>query len=128
MSKHNYSQYSNKKSNDKPKEEEIVVTAEIDTPVQTEAPVTEAPVTEAPAEVKMEAPHPKPKTAIGVVANCSKLNVRTEASIDSDAAAVLSVNSEVKIDLTKSNKDWFKICTATGIDGYCMRKFVNMQP
>lgn len=124
MSKHNYSQYSNKKSSDKPKEEEITVTAEVDAPVHTDTPA----VTEAPAEVKMEVTNPKPKTAVGVVANCSKLNIRTEASIDSDAVAVLSVNTEVMIDLTKSNKEWLKICTATGIDGYCMRKFVNMQP
>ena len=123
MSKHNYSQYSNKKPSDKPKEEETATVVESENPIDT---VNEPVAIEKATEIKMETP--KPKTAAGIVANCSKLNIRSEPSTDGDVVSVLAVGSEVKINLPESNKGWFKVCTATGVDGYCMRKFVNVQP
>ena len=68
---------------------------------------------------------PLPKTVTGVVVNCSKLNVRAEPSLFADVVAVLDAETEFKIDVAQSNRDWFKICTAIGVEGYCMSKFVN---
>lgn len=135
MSKqHNYSQYSNKK---KPNNE-----AKKPTP---EAKVTEAFVTGmtvGPIEEKVEpitkaikahndpveTPIQKevtPNRIAGIVVDCTKLNVRTEPSIVADVVCVLDVDSELEVDLNKSNNDWYKICTAIGAEGYCMRKYIN---
>ena len=70
------------------------------------------------------APTPKPTT--GIVTGCSKLNVRAEPETIADILCILDVNSEVMIDMGKSNREWFKVTTASGIDGYCMRKFIKI--
>lgn len=123
MSKHNYSQYSEKKKADvQPKFNKVVE------PVET--PVTNIPVT---PEVKMEVELVQeavetvtlPKTVAGVVVNCSKLNIREAPSSDADVICVLDVMSEVEIDVAKSDDKWFKVFTSTGVEGYCMRKFVD---
>ena len=66
-----------------------------------------------------------PETVIGMVSGCAKLNVRAEANLFSDVVCVLDNMSEIEINVEKSDKDWFYICTASGIEGYCMRKFVE---
>ena len=112
MAKKNYGQYY-KKGN---REDEVVTEV---------MPVIETP------EVKME-PVPavdviiEPKPVTGIVSGCSKLNVRTEPETIADIACIIDANSEVKIDMAKSNKDGFKVTTASGVDGYCMRKFVKI--
>lgn len=142
MSNHNYSQYSNnkkKKTNDsrnvaqtpnKPKIEVDQVSFVKDAAVSENDFVTTVSAPAEPAEIKMESPKIEtPKTtkhASGVVFDCTKLNVRSDPSIDADILAVLNANSEVEIDLAKSTKEWFKIITAAGIDGYCMRKFIKV--
>lgn len=68
---------------------------------------------------------PLPETVEGVVTGCAKLNVRSEASLFADVVCVLDAMSEIEIDVNKSDKDWFYVCTATGIEGYCMRKYVE---
>ena len=124
MSKHNYSQYSNaKKYDNKPKVEESVEVAESANPVE----ATE--FVEPAVEVKMVEETvntaPIPKTINGVVANCTKLNIRKEPSVHAEILGVVNVDSEMKIDMNKSNDKWFYVSTAVGIDGYCMRDFVN---
>lgn len=133
LSNHNYSQYSNKKNKDS--------NAASSKPVMPRMPVE--PVKPAP-EVKMEPVITEPvkptaidlvqetvdtvtlpKTVEGVVVDCVKLNIRTEPDIHADVACVLDVMSELKIDVSKSNNEWFKVSTATGVEGYCMRKFVD---
>lgn len=76
--------------------------------------------------VAAPAPAPAPKTTTGVVFGCSKLNVRVEPETTADIACIIDANSEVKIDRANSTKDWFKVTTASGVDGYCMRKFVKI--
>ena len=124
MSKHNYTQYSNaKKYDNKPKIEEPVEVAESANPVE----ATE--FVEPAVEVKMVEETvktvPIPKTINGVVSNCTKLNIRKDPSVHAEILGVVDVDSEMKIDMDKSNDKWFYVSTAVGIDGYCMRDFVN---
>lgn len=125
MSKHNYSQYSKKNVDNENK-----VVEELN-PIQPVEIIVDEPV----AEVKME---PEvavvketvetvtlPKAVTGTVFNCSKLNVRSKPSTDAEVVAVLDNNSEVEIDSARSTNEWLKITTAVGVDGFCMRKFVN---
>ena len=66
------------------------------------------------------------KTHTGVVYNCEKLNIRKSASKDSDVVAVVDVGSELLIDTAKSTYNFYKVCTASGIEGYCMSEFVRV--
>ena len=145
--KHNYSQYSNKRRDVEtekpvaPKVEENVATEEVKMvversetaaapvvksepvkPIETVAPVE--PVKPILVEETVETT-PLPETVHGVVVNCSKLNVRAEPSMFADVVCVLDAASEIEIDITKSNNEWFKIYTTIGAEGYCMRKFIN---
>lgn len=109
MSKHNYSQYSNKKKTPAaPKE--TVSKPEVETP---------AIVQETVSTVTL------PETVKGVVYDCAKLNVRAEPNTIADIVTVLPVGSEVEITTNKSDNEWLYVCTAIGIEGYCMRKFVK---
>lgn len=133
MSKHNYSQYSNNKKNaniDETVVDETVVVEETvsveETPVIVEeTPVEVVPTVEVDSGKKRVKSSDKPSTTTGTVTNCVKLNVRINPNTTAEVVCVLDVNTEVEIDVAKSNKDWFKVCTATGIEGYCMRKFVE---
>lgn len=124
--KHNYSQYSSNK-NDRPVGNIKHTTHErVETPVA--APVVEAPKSVAeyvkPVVETVETVA-LPTTVEGVVVNCAKLNVRSKPDISSDVVCVLDVMSEMEIDVEKSNEDWFYVCTAIGVEGYCMRRFVD---
>lgn len=130
--KHNYSQYSNK-----PKHENTKVADELLNPIA-EAKMDVEPEVVKPNAVKETTAVVRPalvnetietktlpETVSGMVVGCAKLNVRKEPNLTADIVCALNVQSEIEIDVEKSNKEWFYICTATGIEGYCMRKFVE---
>ena len=126
MSKHNYSQYSNKKSsNPKPVVEAEIMQLSVVDEVAVPEVVTAVAAPVDPVEVKMEQKKPEVKPVTGIVFNCNKLNVRVKPASDADVVCVIDVGTEVKIDKTRSTSDWFEICTAAGVEGFCMRKFVN---
>lgn len=127
MSRHNYSQYSNNKNKHNERTTEAVEEQNVVIPecnVEPEITVTPAVV----AETQV-APDTKPKaeveTVTGTVANCAKLNVRAKPNATADVVCVLDAASEIAINVKDSNREWFKVCTATGVEGYCMRKFVT---
>ena len=140
MSRHNYSQYSNKKNENK-----VDITPEVkeenQNGVVTDAVIEETTVdntvdntveTETTAEVTAEAETSVTETetnsgavATGVVANCAKLNVRSKPSTNGDVVTVLNAGDEISIDVDKSTDEWLKIRTIAGVKGYCMRKFVS---
>lgn len=63
----------------------------------------------------------------GVVADCGKLNVRHEPTSDSKVITTISSGTEVEIiDNGESTDEFYKICTAVGVEGFCMRKFINI--
>lgn len=120
MPKHNYSQYSNKKNNPsvKPINPFIPVDEENEVAVEEVKPMVK-PMVETVETVTL------PKTVKGVVVNCAKLNVRMEPNATADVVCILDAKTEIEIDVAKSNDDWIHVYTATGAEGYCMRKFVN---
>lgn len=126
MSKHNYSQYSNKK-NDSADSVTRPKLAPIDLPDEVfVAPEVKREVETAP-ELVIETVETvaKPETVKGTVFNCARLNVRAEPSVDGDVVCVLNVASEIEVNVAKSTAEWFYVCTATGAEGYCMKKFVD---
>lgn len=129
LSRHDYSKYSNKKYNigeGKPEKRNNRV---IETPVEIkmEVEATETSLAHEPVEFINETVQTAalPETVTGTVINCAKLNVRATPSISADVVCVLDVTSEIEIDVAKSNREWFHVCTAAGMEGYCMRKFVE---
>lgn len=131
MSNHNYSQYSNnnkkKKNYNKPNVDETVVQEAAVEEIVPEVVTTVAAPIE-PVEIKMDTTKAEVKTpVVGIVAGCSKLNVRAKPAIDADVMVILDANAEVVINPTRSTNEWVKVTTAAGVEGYCMRKFVSVK-
>ena len=101
MSKKDYTRYS--------KNQEKV--REIQNGVATPEPVVE----EEPAKMKN-----------GIVTDCVKLNVRKEPNTDAEIVCVIAGATEVAIDEANSTDVFYKVCTAAGIEGYCMKKFITL--
>lgn len=114
MSKHNYTNY----SNSKPAEAPV-------TPVVTEQPTVdntapiEAPVKEEPVETVEE--------VLGTVVDCKKLRVRKNPNKLAEVLCEIEVGSTVEIDLDASTEDFYKVCTESGVEGYCMKAFVTVE-
>lgn len=62
----------------------------------------------------------------GTVSNCTQLNIRKEPSETSEVIMVVSSHDKLMIELDESTDDWFKVCTAAGIEGFCMKKYVTV--
>lgn len=77
-----------------------------------------------PVEEAVEIVEEKIELVAGVVDYCSKLNVRTTPNLDGDVVASLAKRTEVEIDLSKSNDDWYHVCTSAGVEGFCMRQYI----
>lgn len=91
--------------------------------VETE--VVETPVVNEPI-VELE----KPKTVTGVVSNCSKLNIRTKPTkVAKKPNVVCEVPSgaQLIVDMDKSVGDWYKVRTADGAEGFCMKMYVTLK-
>lgn len=63
----------------------------------------------------------------GNVFDCTKLNIRSEHSLDGEIICTVPVSTEVEIDSEKSTNDWFYIYTDTGIEGFCMKKYIRVK-
>lgn len=78
------------------------------------------------AEIEVEPVVEKPK--LGVVVDCVKLNVRKKPHANATIIATITCKTELEIDEKESTKDFYKICTAAGIEGFCMKKFISILP
>lgn len=97
---------------DAPSFEEVVEptdTAEVAEPIEIAEPAIET------------APAPK----IGRVFGCTSLNVRKAPKTNAVVICTINCHAEVEIDELESTEDFYKICTASGIEGYCMKKFIR---
>lgn len=61
---------------------------------------------------------------IGIVTDCLKLNIRKEPNKDSEVVAVVNCTDNLVVDTKKSTDGWYAVSTVSGIDGFCMKKFV----
>lgn len=83
-------------------------------PEVAEPEVTDETATEAIAE-----------SVIAVVVDCLKLNVRAEPSPTSKVVATIDASTEVAVYDSVGN--YYKICTASGIEGYCVKDYLNIK-
>ena len=63
---------------------------------------------------------------VGIVIGCSRLNVRMKPGADAKVVCTIECDSKVMIDEENSTKNFYKICTEVGIEGYCMKQFINI--
>ena len=87
---------------------------------QVENPIEETPIETEPIEPA------KPEPIEGVV-GCEKLYVRSDATVDSEPVGVITRDSKVFVYEDESTEEFYKVCTATGLEGYCMKKFISVQ-
>ena len=101
---------------DAPSFEEVIEpadSAEVVEPIAAVEPAIETAIETAPA----------PK--IGRVFGCTSLNVRKAPKTNAVVICTINCHAEVEIDELESTDDFYKICTASGIEGYCMKKFIR---
>lgn len=67
------------------------------------------------------------KTIIGIVSNCSKLNVREKPTKSGEVKCILNAGTEIIIDIEKSTNTWYYVTTPSGIEGYCMKQFITAE-
>lgn len=64
---------------------------------------------------------------IGKVTGCDKLRVRVEPSTEAEVAKIIAKKTEVMISVEESTDDFYKICTESGLEGFCLKKFIAIQ-
>ena len=114
MAKHNYTNYS--KQSRKP--EETPAPTEPVIPMNMRVSVPESEETQVVNDVV------KSEHITGIVDNCIRLNVREKPSIDAEILTALEAGSEVRLMKDEIENGFYKICTASGLDGYCMREYI----
>lgn len=78
----------------------------------------------------VEEPEVKPdikvvKEVLGIVTDCSKLNIRLEPKVKADVLCVVNAGDKLFIDPDKSTDDWYSVTTSVGAEGFCMKKYVS---
>lgn len=114
---HNYNKvYDNKKAEQTVMAEDIAGVEEV---VDTEEVIETVEVEAAPAPVE-------PKT--GVVANCERLKVREKPSTINDLNVICKIEEGTKLLVSEEETyaEWYKVTLENGVEGYCMKKFINL--
>lgn len=135
MSNHNYNKYYNKHENKQnrvtePEQAAPAVAPEV-TPEATPEIVNAIPEVPGVAKVaevtilEPEAPA-EPETKNGVVCNCAKLNVREKPVTGSRVVSIIDVNTKLTVTTDESFGIFYKVCTASGVEGYCIKDYVRL--
>lgn len=64
---------------------------------------------------------------IGLVSNCKKLNVREKPTVEAPVVCEIVCRTELMIDESESTDEFYKVFTASGLEGFCMKKFITIQ-
>lgn len=63
----------------------------------------------------------------GVVTDCVRLNLREAPELESKIVCTIECLSEVQISEAESTNDFYKVYLASGINGFCMKKFISIR-
>lgn len=77
-------------------------------------------------EVPVRPPVPE-KPFIGVVTDCLRLNVHKEPEADALVVAIIDCLSQVTVDVDASTELFCKVRTPDGIEGFCMKKYIQLR-
>lgn len=82
---------------------------------------TEEVVKEPVAEKKVKPAKP----VILTVANCTKLNLRSEARADASIIRILNAGEKLTLDTTFDSQSFYKVTTTDGTVGFVMKPFTS---
>lgn len=63
---------------------------------------------------------------IGVV-NCRCMNIRDLPGALGEVIISVPLNTELEIDMSESTGAWYYVCTASGIEGYCLKMYIDLK-
>ena len=63
-------------------------------------------------------------TMTGIITDCLKADVKEEPSLESESLFKIDALTEVMIDKTLSTDEFYKIYSASGTEGYCLKKYI----
>lgn len=135
MSNKNYNKMYNKPSVEVKEaielEAKTVVEAPVETAIETaaETPVVEVQMAiEEVAEPEVLVPVEEPdEPVVAVVVDCAKLNVREEPSPRGAVIGVIDASNEVVVYDSESFGNYYKVCTASGVEGYCVKDYLKLK-
>ena len=123
MSKKDYTKFSN--NYNKPVSDQVDESINVVEPVKEVENVATNQVVEPVKEVEVIEPVKEVK---GVVVNCARLNVRKDPEPKAEVLCTVDANHELMIDEANSTENFYKIYTAAGIEGYCVKYFIAIIP
>lgn len=86
------------------------------------------PVVEEVVEEVVEIVEEVKPVVTGTVINCSKLNVRAKPNSNADVVCVIDSSATVVINKDESINGYWKVCTETGAEGFCMGQYIKILP
>lgn len=84
-------------------------------------------IEEQATETETEAEVTEVSKMFGVVTDCLRLNIRREPNKDAEIVAIATCLDEVEVDPNASTDEWYAVCTAAGMEGFCMKKFIAIR-
>lgn len=72
-------------------------------------------------------PVEKEDPKVGVVDNCSRLNVRVAPRITADVHLIINKGDEVTLCEKQPKGEWFRVRTQDNTEGFCMKKYITIQ-
>ncbi|MDE6019781.1 MAG: SH3 domain-containing protein [Ruminococcus sp.] len=63
---------------------------------------------------------------IGVITDCLKLNVREKPDKNSEVVAIVNRLDKLNVYLDASTDEWYAVRTASGIEGFSMKKYISI--
>ena len=72
-------------------------------------------------------PVEKEAPKVGVVDNCSRLNVRVAPRMTADVRLIINKGDEVTLCEKQPKGEWFRVRTQDNTEGFCMKKYITIQ-
>lgn len=63
----------------------------------------------------------------GVVVDCLRLDIRKTPSSDGEVVDVIGCLTDVVVDLGFSTDEFYRIITPTGVEGFCIKKYIAIR-
>lgn len=73
-----------------------------------------------------ETPVVEIKEVTGTVVNCERLNVRKTPELGNNILGDILSGRKVQVNMDESTDQYYKICSETGLDGYCMKGYIKI--
>lgn len=67
-----------------------------------------------------------PEMLSGVVVDCTRLNVRTAPNATASIICTIPCGTEVIVVEDESTDEFYAIYTASGIEGFCMKNYIEI--